>query len=809
MNNTKITKPEVFFGEMPGSDGLLIHWNKLCEYYRLLEKESKKIKVVSPGKSSEGNEFLVIFVSSEENLKNLDKYSEISRRVANDETLSDEEITRLSEEGRAIIHQDYSIHSNETGGAQSVPLTLYELLSAEDGSELCKALEETICIFTPCAEPDGLIRFHDFYYKYKGTRFEGFCSPHVRHILAGHCNNRDAIYERLCESRYLNDITIRNYNPQIFIAYHHQYPYDPRMSIGPTVNPVFEKFSGLMEFETSQCTTAMATDLVRNGRKGITLGDPRFTSFPINTFHHHARLHNIIGILAENADVRIASPIYVHPDKLTVVKRYPTLECPVPWEGGEWHLSDVVTNIKLGSLALIKHAAKNRRELITNMALKSRMQAERGRLDPKNTILVPENQNDSSTLDGFLRILHNQRIRVMRTNKPLTIGGVIYPEGTYAIPLAQPKYAAACLYADKTSHPVNEYTFESDGTPKISDTANLSVAFSMGIKTIPSYTEIPESDLAPFVYCEKKETLSFPLKGSENASYMEVNKALSVGKKVYRDTEGNFYLEDGEGRCEIKFRKVGLYHKGNSTGSFEEGFTRNILMTYGFDFITLDDKEIRDNGIPDDVEAIIFAGDKENEIAFGDNPPERAPIEYQTGIGKKGLEELKKFFARGGRAIAWEKACDYFNHSFNLALKDKCLRMSPKEYGTFGSLLRAKKENVPNDITLGMPQNFSVNSIFGTVLYPDDIVHRCEVLASFETDNVLECGYIRGEELIKGTPCIIRSRISRGDIILYTFSPHFRFQQDGTFKLLFNALYKRCDEANEEVIPYVAHYELG
>ena len=64
MNNTKITKPEVFFGEMPGSDGLLIHWNKLCEYYRLLEKESKKIKVVSPGKSSEGNEFLVIFVAA-------------------------------------------------------------------------------------------------------------------------------------------------------------------------------------------------------------------------------------------------------------------------------------------------------------------------------------------------------------------------------------------------------------------------------------------------------------------------------------------------------------------------------------------------------------------------------------------------------------------------------------------------------------------------------------------------------------------------------------------------------------------------
>ena len=184
MNNINITKPEVFFGEMPGSDGFLIHWNKLCEYYRLLEKECKKIKVVSPGKSSEGNEFLVIFVSSEENLKNLDKYSEISRRVANDETLSDEEIAKLSEEGRAIIHQDYSIHSNETGGAQSVPLTLYELLSAEEGSELCKALDETICIFTPCAEPDGLIKFHDYYYKYKGNRNEYGILKRLHHTLS-------------------------------------------------------------------------------------------------------------------------------------------------------------------------------------------------------------------------------------------------------------------------------------------------------------------------------------------------------------------------------------------------------------------------------------------------------------------------------------------------------------------------------------------------------------------------------------------------------------------------------------------------
>ncbi len=809
MGKSNITRPEIFFGEMPGSDGLLINWDKLCEYYRLLERESGRIKVVSPGKTSEGNEFLVIFASSEENIKNLDKYSEISRRIANDENLTDEEIAKLSNEGKAVIYQDYSIHSNETGGAQSVPLILYEIASANENSDLAKAIDDVICIFTPCGEPDGLIKFHDYYYKYKGTRFEGFCSPYVRHSLAGHCNNRDAIYERLCESRYINDIIVREWNPQIFIAYHHQYPFDPRMTLGPTVNPMYEKFSGLMEFETTQCTTAMASELISKGRTGITVGDPRFTSFPINTFHHHARLHNVIGILCENADVRIASPIYVHPDKLTVIKKYPTLECPVPFEGGEWHLSDIVTNIRLGSLAAIKHAAKNKRELISNMAIKAKMQSERGRKDPKCAILIPQHQNDSSALCGFLRILHNQRIRVCRSTENITVDGVIYPAGTYVIPLAQPKYAAVCLYADKAAHPMNEYTVNPDGSPKITDTANLSVALSMGIKTVPANTELDVSVLVPFEFTEETSPLSFPLKASENASYMAANKLLSEGKKVYRDADGNFYDTKADGRYEIAFRKVGLYHKGDSTGSFEEGFTRNILLTYGFDMVTLNDKDIRESGIPKDIDVLIFAGDKEEEIAFGDTPPKDAPIEYQTGIGKSGFEALNSFFRRGGRVIAWEKSCDYFNNYFGLYLKDKCKGLSPKEYGTFGSLLRAKKTDVKNDITLGMPQNFNINSIYGTVLYPNDIVGRCEVLAEFAKENILECGYINGEDLIKGTPCIIRSRISKGDIILYTFSPHFRFQQDGTFKVLFNALYKNVDEKDDdEAIRYTAHYEL-
>ena len=214
----KITRPEDFFGNIPGSDNFIIHWHKLCDYYRQLEKESDRIQVTCSGKTSEGNEFLILYVSAPENLAELTKYAAISKRLANDETLTAEQTDELARTGKAIVFQSYSIHSNEIGGCQSVPLILYELLTAEAGSELYKALENVIYIISPCSEPDGLIKYHDYFEKYKNTRFEGFCSPYLRHKFAGHCNNRDAFFENVAESQYLNDIIIRGYCLQLVPA---------------------------------------------------------------------------------------------------------------------------------------------------------------------------------------------------------------------------------------------------------------------------------------------------------------------------------------------------------------------------------------------------------------------------------------------------------------------------------------------------------------------------------------------------------------------------------------------------------------
>lgn len=67
---------------------------------------------------------------------------------------------------------------------------------------------------------------------------------------------------------------------------------------------------------------------------------------------------------------------------------------------------------------------------------------------------------------------------------------------------------------------------------------------------------------------------------------------------------------------------------------------------------------------------------------------------------------------------------------------------------------------------------------------------KVEIWAVIAPTNLLKNGVIRGDKYLAGTPCILRARYGQGDIIFYTFSPQFRNQQEGTYKLLLNTFYK-------------------
>ena len=61
-----IPSPVDFFGHHMGEERRIVHWNKIVDYFWELDK-SPSLTVTELGKSTEGNPFLLVVISSPEN----------------------------------------------------------------------------------------------------------------------------------------------------------------------------------------------------------------------------------------------------------------------------------------------------------------------------------------------------------------------------------------------------------------------------------------------------------------------------------------------------------------------------------------------------------------------------------------------------------------------------------------------------------------------------------------------------------------------------------------------------------------------
>ena len=107
--NGEITSPEAFFGFQMGADRKLARWDKLVEYYDLLATQSPRIKVVNMGKTTLGNPFLALYISSPGNLARLDELQEMNARLSDPRGFSQDAIEQAIEQGMAVVVQTMGV----------------------------------------------------------------------------------------------------------------------------------------------------------------------------------------------------------------------------------------------------------------------------------------------------------------------------------------------------------------------------------------------------------------------------------------------------------------------------------------------------------------------------------------------------------------------------------------------------------------------------------------------------------------------------------------------------------------------------
>lgn len=837
-----LTCPIDFFGHEMGADRKIARWDKIVEYFFKLESESNKIKVVNMGPSTEGNPFLAVYITAENNLKNLKHYRNISEKIANPNTIVNENINDLIKEGKAVIVQSMSLHASEIGGTQMAPLLAYELLTKTD-EETNSILENVIFIMVPCFNPDGQLMVTDWYNDWLDTEYEGCSMPWLYHKYAGHDNNRDAFALNLIESQYMAQLLFKQWFPQAFQDHHHMGSYGARFYVAPYCDPIRPYADPLIWRELAWYGSHMAYKLEEEGIAGVLSGG-QFPGWGHFGYHWLTNHHNIAGMLTESASANLASPKYIEPTLLTGSnsKSFPEYQAqsnfPNPWKGGWWHLSDIVNQQKISAWALLDMAARNKETILKNTYIKAVNQTERGSLDEEYAYLIPAKQHDSKVVKKLIQLLLNQGIEVKTNTADLTVASAVYPEGSYIVFLAQPKMGVIKSLLSKTSYPDNFYTENLNGESMAFDTATDTIAEYMGVTVIPLGNEFEGQfavvDFVPNTNIIVEEGNCYVFDNRINNSFKALNLLQNKGLKVYRINSsvyvnkelwpaGSFYVECNHSiacevanladvsfikandiqlqdyhKTELKELKIGLFQRYWG-GNTDEGWTRLVLEKYNFKYITIKDNDLPSLNekidvliIPCDEEDVVIdvtkAKSKETKMLlkwFGDT----IPPQYRSGIGDHGLQALKDFVQNGGRLVTLDESCNIAIKAFDLKINNIVKEKSSKEYMTHGSTLWVDVNN-NHSLAYGMPKKALVFNWDSPIFQVDDrfSAQNYEVYMRYVEKNILQSGQLNGEKLLSGQAAAIKTHHGKGDIILLSVPVHFRAQLEGTFKLLFNTL---------------------
>ncbi len=131
--------------------------HQLVDYFEAVAETSPRVQLYEYGRSYEGRPLLVAFVSSSDNIRNLQAI-----RTAH---LSRSGITQTTPTAKpvAVVWLSYSVHGNEAAGSEASIQVLYDLATAAPGNtdSLAAFLENTIVIIDPSLNPDGYTRYTD------------------------------------------------------------------------------------------------------------------------------------------------------------------------------------------------------------------------------------------------------------------------------------------------------------------------------------------------------------------------------------------------------------------------------------------------------------------------------------------------------------------------------------------------------------------------------------------------------------------------------------------------------------------------
>src|ERR1041385_1460633 len=144
-----VQTPEQYFGFRIGSDKKLVRWDRIVEYLQAVANGTDRLRFRNLGPTTSGNPFVLLEISSAENLKNLERIKGLERKLYfQGGAPTDAERDEIFRSGKAVVFITNNIHSTEIGASQMV-LELVHRLATDDSPMMKKILDNDVFLLVP------------------------------------------------------------------------------------------------------------------------------------------------------------------------------------------------------------------------------------------------------------------------------------------------------------------------------------------------------------------------------------------------------------------------------------------------------------------------------------------------------------------------------------------------------------------------------------------------------------------------------------------------------------------------------------
>lgn len=800
-----VPTPEKFLGYVIGTPNVLTYAAKGHEYLRELEKASKRIKIVSLGKTEEGREMIVALISDEANLNRLNRLRQVNNLLADPRQIKSEaEADKLIDEALPMYWATGGMHATETGPPEMLLELAYRLVVSETPF-IQTIRKNSIVMLTPVLDVDGRERVVDLY-RYRKANPD---KPEIPLVYWGkyvaHDDNRDGMVLSLNLSKALTK-TWLDLKPLVFHDLHESVPY---LYVSTGTGPYNPWYDPILIDEWHLLAYNEVNELTRRGVPGVwTHGfyDGWAASYGFTV----ANGHNGIGRFYETfsgggADTGIRSSIpqsardWYRPNP--------------PFPRVRWSIRNNVNLSQSGLLHGLHKIANEKEKFMRNFYLKSKRSVAKATAEGPAAYVLHGDDPKKANQAKLAEILMNQGVEVHRLSAEIEVSEGKMPAGSLVVRMDQPYSRLADMLLDKQYYkPTDPRSYDDTGWQfgplfdlKVTRVKDPKILVPMEI-----YRPVGPAD-------------------HQLANAMQVNALPRIALvHTWQSTQDEGWFRKAFDELGVKYSYVSV-HELRDTPELRRKYDVILMPQARGDAQTIV------NGRPMVGDPMPWKPTPEYPNLGGPNTSD----DIRGGIELEGMVNLKRFVTEGGLLVCVGNMCRV---PIDYGLVSGVSVFRPQDLNAPGGVYLTTNEAKDNPILAGYGESvgvyFNMNSLpilqiggggggggqgqagsgrpsgRGSLTDPDVIQGRPpytpkalpgdvpeqrpnaqvrpvapKVLLRFASaDKLLIAGMIVSPEELASKAALVQCPVGKGNVLLFSHNPMWRMQTVGSYGLLFNAM---------------------